>query len=171
MSLHFKQGLAVMRCQPFHNGHQYLIEKALAGSEQLMICLGSIQVSRTYANPFTFEERKEMITSSLDSELLKRIEFLGLKDIFNPEDWGGYVLRNLSRKVDAIYGGDDHDLHFYMKKGVTRINLERQNTSFMSGTKIRESMFTTDMTWRNFVPKGTLNVIDRILETEKKLWH
>ena len=55
-------GLFVGRFQPFHDAHLQIIQNALKEVEKLIIGVGSSQYSETAENPFTYEERKEMIT-------------------------------------------------------------------------------------------------------------
>ena len=56
-----KRGLVLGRFQPFHFGHLELIKEMVRGEIEPLICIGSAQHSHTDENPFTAEERKEMI--------------------------------------------------------------------------------------------------------------
>lgn len=49
------------RFQPLHNGHLQVIKKAFELTDNLIMLVGSSNVSRSIRNPFTFEERKCMI--------------------------------------------------------------------------------------------------------------
>jgi bifunctional NMN adenylyltransferase/nudix hydrolase len=49
------------RFQPFHKGHQLVVERALELSRNVLIIAGSAGKARSLRNPFTFEERKAMI--------------------------------------------------------------------------------------------------------------
>ncbi len=49
------------RFQPFHKGHQRVVDHALSKSKKLIILLGSANVARNARNPWTYEERYEMI--------------------------------------------------------------------------------------------------------------
>ena len=60
------KGIVLGRFQPFHNGHAYLVEQALARFEKVTIAIGSSQDEWTVDNPFSFEERKGMIQRWVD---------------------------------------------------------------------------------------------------------
>lgn len=56
------------RFQPFHNGHKKVIDRALELAEHVVILVGSSYEARSYRNPFSFDERKEMILSTYRQE-------------------------------------------------------------------------------------------------------
>lgn len=49
------------RFQPFHRGHQAVIDAALKQAKEVIVVVGSSFAARNIRNPFTFQERKEMI--------------------------------------------------------------------------------------------------------------
>lgn len=49
------------RFQPFHRGHEYVLNRALSTSDHVIVLIGSAFQARTIKNPFTFAERSEMI--------------------------------------------------------------------------------------------------------------
>lgn len=51
------------RFQPFHNGHRAIVDAALKQAKEVIIVVGSSFASRNIRNPFTFEERRQMIKS------------------------------------------------------------------------------------------------------------
>ena len=56
-----RRALFVGRFQPFHNGHIHAIGEILEESDELIIVVGSAQMSHEPDNPFTAGERLEMI--------------------------------------------------------------------------------------------------------------
>lgn len=56
----------VGRFQPFHNEHKRIIDIALEKSKNVLVLVGSAGKARTIRNPFTFDERKQMIINSYD---------------------------------------------------------------------------------------------------------
>ena len=68
------------RFQPFHQGHFQLVEAALARADRLLILLGSHRCSPDTRNPWSAEERQEMITSALPAAWLERVSFVPLRD-------------------------------------------------------------------------------------------
>ena len=67
-------GLLIGRFQPFHLGHLEAVIFALSKVEKLYIGIGSSNKSNEKRNPFTADERKNMILSSINEELSKRVE-------------------------------------------------------------------------------------------------
>jgi len=49
------------RFQPFHKGHAAMVEEALNRDSEVTICIGSSEESGTLENPWTAEEREQMI--------------------------------------------------------------------------------------------------------------
>ena len=79
-------GFLIGRFQPFHLGHLEAIKFALAKVEHLHVGIGSSNKSHEERNPFTADERKKMILSSIDDEFQKTcqsITFLMLMIIRN----------------------------------------------------------------------------------------
>ena len=64
-------GFLIGRFQPFHLGHLEAIKFALSKVEHLHVGIGSSNKSHEKRNPFTADERKKMILSSIDDKLKK----------------------------------------------------------------------------------------------------
>ena len=85
-----KKNVAVFigRFQPFHLGHQHVVEQALKNYNHVIFLLGSAEQARTPKNPFTFEERKKMIENSLSNNDDVKISILPLHDyIYDNQKW------------------------------------------------------------------------------------
>jgi bifunctional NMN adenylyltransferase/nudix hydrolase len=72
MNKEFDLLVFVGRFSPFHNEHKRVIDIALEKSKNVLVLIGSSGKARTIRNPFTFDERKEMIRSSFDSSVCPR---------------------------------------------------------------------------------------------------
>jgi len=82
------------RFQPPHNGHFATIRKALEQTEKLLIFIGSHEACRSLRNPFTTEERLEMLKISLAPAEQKKITFIPIHDSnYNHNEWLSAVLR------------------------------------------------------------------------------
>ena len=55
----------VGRFQPFHNGHLALLRHALSVAPQGILVIGSAHQARTPKNPFSWQERAEMVRLTL----------------------------------------------------------------------------------------------------------
>lgn len=61
------------RFSPFHLGHAHVLSEAIKRKPKLIIVLvGSAGLSRSLKNPFTFEERRDMIVDYLEDEYIQR---------------------------------------------------------------------------------------------------
>ena len=58
----------VGRFQPFHNEHKRVIDIALQKSKNVLVLVGSAGKARTIRNPFTFDERRDMITGCYEND-------------------------------------------------------------------------------------------------------
>ena len=76
------KGIVLGRFQPFHNGHAYLVEQALARFEKVTIAVGSAQDEWTVDNPFSFAERRDMIQKWVDENGHKEnVDIVAIEDI------------------------------------------------------------------------------------------
>jgi len=62
-------GLLIGRFQPFHLGHLKALHFALSKVDKLWIGLGSSNKPLQKNNPFSAEERNEMILASIDESM------------------------------------------------------------------------------------------------------
>jgi len=68
MSKKYKRAILIGRFQPTHNGHLSNFIQAGLLAEKVIILVGSSYQPRTPKNPFTFDERKDMILQSIGRE-------------------------------------------------------------------------------------------------------
>ncbi len=122
----YKTGLAVMRMQPMHIGHEYMIRQMLDKCETVVIMLGSANAPRSDKNPFTATERMQMVRNVFgDSVLLGAIPNLG-----NIKLWPGYVLAMVWKKFhvepDAYFCGHETDGLRFADAGLKLVNIDRK---------------------------------------------
>jgi len=153
-------GLLIGRFQPFHKGHLEAVKFGLSKVENLWIGIGSSNKSNEKRNPFTADERKEMILSSLDSKMLERVKIFLVPDIGNHEKWT-YHVDSIVPSYDVVFSNDDFTLTLYKKRGKNVIEVPLLNRDTISGTNIRE-MIINDKNWSDLVPEGTKKVLLKI---------
>lgn len=91
-------GLAVMDAQTLHIGHVMMLMHLMAATSRSIVGIGSVRKFGTEGHPFTFEQRKQMITTVFGED---RFSFIQLDDIdatLDNDEWCEYVLK----KVAAI---------------------------------------------------------------------
>ena len=79
------------RFQPFHLAHMRTIQIALELSDAVILALGSAQMERNIKNPFTAQEREQMILSNFSEEDAARIRFVHVIDVYNDKKWVNLV--------------------------------------------------------------------------------
>lgn len=75
------------RFQPFHIGHYSIVEKILTDYEHLILIIGSAEKSGTDDNPWTLQEREEIIRASIPLELQERMDIVWLDDVPDDDIW------------------------------------------------------------------------------------
>jgi len=53
--------VCIGRFRPFHNGHKHVIDRALEQAHNVLVLVGSANRPRTFKNPWTYEEVRNMI--------------------------------------------------------------------------------------------------------------
>lgn len=75
------------RFQPFHNGHLALLRQALGLAGHVAIVVGSAHQARTPKNPFTWQERADIIRLALPEADRARVHFLPVRDYYDEVRW------------------------------------------------------------------------------------
>jgi len=92
---HYDYSVFIGRFQPFHLGHFETIKWALTKSDHIIILVGSAFSSRNIKNPFTWQERRDMITESLSSEGIQNFTVMPIRDFYYSDNaWVAQIQRN-----------------------------------------------------------------------------
>lgn len=83
----FELGVLIGRFQPFHQGHERILQEALNQAENVVVVLGSSFQARDAKDPFTWQERAAMITACLSPQDQARIRFAPVRDYYDDELW------------------------------------------------------------------------------------
>jgi bifunctional NMN adenylyltransferase/nudix hydrolase len=90
------------RFQPFHAGHADLLRQALAMAPLCVVVIGSAHQARTPKNPFTWQERAEMIQLAMPQADRERLVFVPMRDFYDQDRWiaavRGAVAEALARR-------------------------------------------------------------------------
>jgi len=127
--------LVLGRFQPLHNGHVRMITKASKLADKLVIGVGSSNKSRTYKNPFTYDERNFMISSSINIKTPYSIT--GIPDFGNNDLWIAWIDDNVD--FDVFVSNADNELKIFDDYGFKTQKLELRDDR-ISSTKVRELM-------------------------------
>ena len=158
-------GLLIGRFQPFHLGHLDAVLFGLARTENLFICIGSSNKSNERKNPFSAEERREMILTSIEPSIADRIKIFDVPDVGDHEKWTFEIDKTVP-KYDAVFTNDEFTKTLFEKRKISVISVVLKDREKFSGTNIR-NLIIEDKNWRDLVPQGTRNVLDSINAKER----
>ncbi len=138
------------RFQPVHNGHLQVIKSALFGkSEQLIIVLGSVRSAKSIKNPWTYEERVEMLESSIEAKYKDRVHYVGVRDYtYDNNTWVASVQSAVSSVAPAgssisLIGHEKDESSFYQDLFPFWGKVSAPNYGNIDATMIRTEMFET----------------------------
>jgi nicotinamide-nucleotide adenylyltransferase len=158
-------GLLIGRFQPFHLGHLEALQFALSKVDKLWVGLGSSNKPVQKNNPFSAEERKQMILSSINDTTKERISIYFIPDLDNHVKWIEKI-DTIVPKFDIVFSNDELTKHLYSKRSVQVIAIPFLNRNVLSGTNIRD-LIISDQKWDNLVPQGTRNFLKNTSAKER----
>ncbi len=158
-------GLLVGRFQPFHLGHLDAVLFGLSRTENLFIGVGSSNKFNEKKNPFSAEERKEMIISSIESSLIGRIKIFEIPDVDNHEKWT-FEIDQIVPKYDVVFTNDEFTKTLFKKRQINVIPVVLKEREKFSGTNIRQ-LIIDGKNWQDLVPQGTRKVLDKLNANER----
>ena len=123
MSFKYKHGFCILRCQPFHIGHDRLINQMMKECEFGTVLIGSAQESGTYSNPLPYFTRKKLIQNVWrKKEDYARLQIIPVKDT-TTLPWGFHVLETIKKELPEREKPDDQTiftLPFVRRKTISR---------------------------------------------------
>ena len=153
-------GLLIGRFQPFHLGHLAAVKFALTQVDNLAIGIGSSNRVNEKRNPFSAEERKEMIASSLDESDLQKCKIYFVPDVNDHAKWT-YHVDQIIPKYDVVFSNDDFTHELYRKRDIKVVSVPLKQREILSGTDIRLKI-ASGQNWEELVPSGTAKVLLKI---------
>ena len=139
-----RTGIFIGRFQPVHQGHIHAIGVAASQVQKLYILVGSANQCRSIKNPWTYDERKQMLALKLHAERITNYEIIPLNDYrYSDTQWMSDVratIEHFNMGVPTLFGhmkeGNDYLKWFPELKFKS---IEAQYT--INATQIREQMF------------------------------
>ena len=153
------RGFYIGRFQPYHNGHQAVLERVAKAVDEIVIGVGSAQLSHELGNPFTAGERVLMITRSLSS-LGRPIYVIPIEDIQRNALWVSHV-RSMTPPFDCVFSSNPLVMRLFAEAGHTVHCPDMYERQTHSGTGIRKRMLAGD-SWEHLVPPAVVGVIREI---------
>lgn len=144
-------GILIGRFQPLHKGHVEAIDFSLQNLDKLFIVIGSSEKSNQKRNPFTFEERKNMIKLAINFRSMndKAIKIVPITDAENHLEWIKSI-KNAIGEYNVIFTNDELTEKLFKKENVEVINVPLLDRKELSGTEVRKRL-EFDKDWQNLV--------------------
>lgn len=162
--------LFVGRFQPFHNGHLMVIKGMTKVCGRVVVAIGSTDKHGTAENPFSTDERKEMIQAALqDAGIIPTFDliFVEVPDMPSDDAWTKKALE-LAGTVHVAWTGDAQTKACFEKAGI-EVKVIKPVPG-ISAEEIRKRM-KEGGDWQSLVPAAVadqIRVIDGV-ERVKKL--
>ena len=147
--MHYDLAVFIGRFQPFHLGHQYVLDEALDMADKVLILIGSSFEPRSLRNPWLYAEREAMIRSCYTPEDNDRIICKPIRDIrYNDALWISQVQKAVyavqqdeSAKITLI-GRPNQSTTYYANFFPQWDNHDVDHEHDLSSTEIRNDLFS-----------------------------
>ncbi|UTS52106.1 nicotinamide-nucleotide adenylyltransferase, NadM family / ADP-ribose pyrophosphatase [Synechococcus phage BUCT-ZZ01] len=150
----YKLAVVIGRFQIFHKGHKYLIDEALKIADEVLVLIGSSHAARNIKNPFTFDERVQMICDNFDGTEWLRMITAPITDNFYDDDaWALQVANQIEdcAKNQYEYTVQNNDItivghkkdksSYYLNMFPQYDYIEVEKEFYVNATDIREMMY------------------------------
>jgi nicotinamide-nucleotide adenylyltransferase len=161
------RGILIGRMQPVHNGHMQVINKILEEVDEIIIGIGSAQLSHELKNPFTAGERILMMSQALAESNIdpKRYYIIPMEDINYNALWVSHV-KMMTPPFSVLYSGNSLVKQLFKEEGFKVKQPPLYDRLHLSGTEIRRRILE-DENWQELVPKATADLIAEINGVER----
>ena len=127
--------------------------------------IGSSQYSHTQENPFTYEERTEMITNTLNNHNINNFTITSIPDLHDPPNWVKHVIDH-TPNFDIVITNNDFTKQLFIEKKYTVKSTPIINREEYSGREIRHRI-TNNLPWQQLVPKEVYSYIRQLKGEER----
>lgn len=147
------------RFQPYHLGHDKVINEIAREVDEIIIGIGSAQRSHELENPFTAGERLMMITRTLAHRYIDYY-VIPLEDIQRNALWVSLV-KSMTPPFERVYSNNPLVIRLFKEAGYEVRTPPLFQRDVYSGTEIRRRMISGEK-WEHLVPKEVVEVIEEV---------
>lgn len=190
MNKEFDLLVFVGRFQPFHLEHKRIIDIALEKSKNVLVLVGSSGKARTIRNPFTFDERKSMISGAFgntshliikslhdktynDAAWIKQVQDVVLDTALYVANEGNSFQANGYKDIKVgLIGAAKDNTSYYLKMFPQYRSVNVEIEADLHATVIRESFLidSSNEKWItnivNNVPNNVVHFLSDFTKTE-----
>ncbi|MDA1038525.1 MAG: nicotinamide-nucleotide adenylyltransferase [bacterium] len=162
MTYENKTCLFIGHFQPFHTGHLMVVEGMAKSSGRVIIAVGSSNKSDTKENPFSWDERREMIQRALqEKDLIPRfdVSIVAVDDVKDDSKWMDEV-KKCCGEFDVVWTGNKETKKFAEAAGYEVKDIKE--VPGISAAAIREMMRDDNAFWDEKVPESVKTYIKSI---------
>ena len=120
------------------------------GTDEVLIGIAAAADDHTLDNPFTAEERNEMVIRGLEEAGIGPFRIIDIPDIHNPPVWARYVV-SLCPPFDLVVAHNDTTLDLFGDIGYQVRKATPYDRDTHSGTRVRQLM-AEGGDWERLVP-------------------
>jgi nicotinamide-nucleotide adenylyltransferase len=154
------RGLVIGRFQPLHKGHLAVIRDALKSCDDLVVVIGSAELSHTAENPFTAGERYQMLLSSLTDGERSRVHIIPVRDVNRYAAWVSHV-ESLVPPFDVIFSNNDLTRSLFSEAGYEARRTKAYSPKSYCGTEIRRRIAASEK-WEQLVPGPVASIVEAL---------
>ncbi|MBE6499611.1 MAG: nicotinamide-nucleotide adenylyltransferase [Methanobrevibacter thaueri] len=156
------RGILIGRMQPVHNGHMEVIKKILTEVDEIIIGIGSAQLSHELKDPFTAGERIVMLNQALSDINVdsSRYYIIPMQDINFNAIWTSHV-KMLTPPFSIVYSGNPLVKRLFEEDGIDVRQPPLYDRLHLSGSEVRKRILA-DEDWMELVPRATVDLINEI---------
>jgi len=176
--IQYDYAIFIGRMQPPHKEHIKQIEHGLEISHHVIIALGSHRAAPNIKNPWTAEQREEMIRSCFPPEIQQRLFFIKVRDYYyNDTTWFTDLYNNINGVLSLDYR-ESKELKLCVtgcKKDASSWYLDmlpenwvRELTfkhNIMNATDVRNLYFAKDLKFTQNLPDPVISYLQDISDT------
>ena len=161
------RGILIGRMQPVHNGHVEVIREILNEVDEIIIGIGSAQLSHELKDPFTAGERIVMMNQALADIGIdpSRYYIIPMQDINFNAIWASHV-QMLTPPFSVVYSGNPLVKQLFKEEGIEVKQPPLYDRMHLSGTEVRKRILN-DENWQELVPKATVDLLNEIDGVER----
>jgi nicotinamide-nucleotide adenylyltransferase len=153
------RGLLLGRFQPFHKGHEQVVERIAEEVDEVVIGIGSADASHSVRNPFTAGERIVMITNVLEAFAVTSY-VVPIEDLDRNAVWVGHA-ESMCPPFDVVYSNNPLVIRLFTEAGYEVRDTELADRDRLQGAEIRKEIVQGNA-WRDRVPRPVVDAIEEI---------